>query len=78
MMLSGLEILLPALSTVLFYIVGHAFITQWFWSRYPGWLEAWALCAACSAIWFGFGLGAVFGHWLGLSIFGFPPLHPGT
>jgi len=78
MTMSGLEILLPVVSTVLFYLAGHAVITQWLWSRYPAWLEAWAMCPACSGVWWGGGLGLLFGKWLGLSIFGLPPTHWGT
>ena len=76
--MTGLEILLPAVSTFLFYLGGHALITHWLWSRYPAWLEAWAMCPACSATWYGAGLGWVFGKWLDLSIFGLPPHHWGT
>lgn len=73
--MTGLEILLPVVSTFLFYLGGHATITQWLWSRYPAWLEAWAMCPACCGTWHGVGLGAFFGWWLGLSLFGLPPHH---
>jgi hypothetical protein len=78
MTMTGLEILLPVVSTFLFYLGGHAAITQWLWSRYPAWLEAWAMCPACAATWYGVALGWVSGRWLDLSLFGLPPHHWGT
>jgi hypothetical protein len=59
----------PVLSVVAWYLAGSAKITKPLWSRYPPWLDAWALCPACSGTWYGFASAALLGL-AGWSFFG--------
>ena len=53
--------LYPILTTCMYYLGSRALLTEAIWSRYPKWLDALTLCAACSGFWYGmivaFGLG---------------------
>lgn len=52
-----LLILLTLLTTSLYYLGGHAKITQPIWSRYPKWLDDYMLCPWCTGFAFGTLLG---------------------
>jgi len=58
----------------MYYLLARAKITEAIWSRYPGWLDYWLTCAACSGFWYGLGCGVLGAH-LGLSLFGLDPTH---
>jgi hypothetical protein len=48
------------------YLLARATITSWLWSRYPDWLDRWAMCPACSGTWIGVACATYFGwvkHW---------------
>lgn len=70
-------VLYSLISAALFYLAGRASITRFLWSRYPKWLEAWALCASCSGAWFGAACGA-FGYWKELEFLGLAGRDPVT
>lgn len=55
----GTAVLYPIVSTAAYMLGARDLITRWIWSRYPKFLEKWALCAACSGTWYGLGLGAL-------------------
>jgi hypothetical protein len=46
-------LLYPLLTVAVYYLLSRAVITRWLWSRYPGWLDRYTLCAACSGFAYG-------------------------
>lgn len=46
-------ILYALLTTALYYLAARAVITKFLWSRYPGWLDHYTMCAACSGFLYG-------------------------
>ena len=63
-------ILYPLLTAALYYLGARAQITRPLWSRYPGWLDRFMLCSACSGFWYGAGVGALGGLHLQLPFLG--------
>ena len=60
------------LTTGLYYLTSRAEITRWLWSRYPNWVNQWALCSACSGFWYGLGVAGGLGWTLDLPLLGLP------
>lgn len=71
-------VLYTALSTALYILGSRAKITSWLWSRYPPWIEYWALCPACSGFWYGVLLAMVVGMPLEMPFLGLDPGAPYT
>ena len=46
-------VLYSLLTTALYYLFARAMITKPLWSRYPGWLDYYTTCAACSGFLYG-------------------------
>lgn len=69
--------LYATLCVAAYYLVARAKLTEPLWSRYPGWLDYWTTCAACSGFWYGLGCGYL-GAQLGLPFLGLPPEHWAT
>jgi len=67
-------VLIPVLSTVLYYLGYWAQVTEPIWSRYSPRIGTFMHCPACSGTWFAGALGVA--AWLaGLPFLIFPPLH---
>jgi hypothetical protein len=65
-------LLYVTLSTAAYYLASRAKITSWLWSRYPARVEYFALCAACSGLWYGAAAALAIGRPLDLPLLGLP------
>lgn len=67
----GTFLLYSFLTVSIHYLLSRAEITRWLWSKYPPWLDRWALCPACSGTWIA-GFIGILGALLKLSFLGLP------
>lgn len=67
-------VLYAFLTTAMYYLGARAVVTSWLWSRYPGWLDKFMLCSACSGFWYGIGVAGI-GWALNLEFLSLPGRH---
>lgn len=73
-----LLVILPLLTSALFYLGSRAQITSWLWGRYPLGLARFMDCAACTGFWWGLILSLTLARHERLDLLAFAPFDPVT